>query len=90
MKILSREKVKVVAEQNGWSLAHAEGYVEGESFRRRGMTPSMYAQIGIDEYCLGFRAGYYERKNAELMRSNSPAAPVNRQLKNSPRGTHEP
>jgi hypothetical protein len=76
MKVLSEEKVKVLAEKNGWSLAHAEGYVEGASFRRRGMTPSMYAQIGIDEYSLGFRAGYYERKNPGLTHSGKPETPV--------------
>ena len=65
MKVLCKEKSKVLAERNGWSLAHAEGYIDGETFRRRGMTPSTYAQIGIDEYCLGFRAGYYERQNIE-------------------------
>ena len=65
MKILCKEKSKVLAERNGWSLAHAEGYVDGETFRRRGTTPSKYAQIGIDEYCLGFRAGYYERQSTE-------------------------
>jgi hypothetical protein len=61
MTILSKEKSKVLAERNGWSLARAEGYVDGEAIRRRGATPSMYAQIGIDDYCLGFRAAYYER-----------------------------
>jgi hypothetical protein len=61
MESISRDKVEVLAEMNGWSLARAEGYLDGESFRRRGKTPSTYAQIGIDEYCLGFRAGYYER-----------------------------
>ena len=65
MKVLSKEKIKVLATRNGWSLAQAEGYIDGESFRRRGKTPSMYAQIGIDEYCLGFRASYYERKNRD-------------------------
>jgi hypothetical protein len=61
MESISRDKVKVLAQMNGWSMARAEGYLDGENFRRRGKTPSMYAQIGIDEYCLGFRAGYYER-----------------------------
>ena len=65
MKVLSMEKSKVLATRNGWSLAHAEGYIDGETFRRRGKTPSMYAQIGIDEYCLGFRASYYERQNRD-------------------------
>ncbi len=63
MKVLSKEKSKVLATRNGWSLAQAEGYIDGESFRRRGKMPSMYAQVGIDEYCLGFRASYYERQN---------------------------
>jgi hypothetical protein len=63
MKVLSQEKVKVLAEKNGWSLVQAEGYIDGENFRRRGKTPSKYAQVGIDEYSLGFRAGYYERQD---------------------------
>jgi hypothetical protein len=47
---------------NGWSLDYAKGYVDGETFRLRGKKPSNYVLIGIDEYCLDFRAGYYERK----------------------------
>ena len=62
MKILSREKFKVLAEKNGWSLAHAEGFVDGESFRRRSKRPPNYVLIGIDDYCQGFREGYFERK----------------------------
>jgi hypothetical protein len=62
MKIFSREKFKVLAEKNGWSLAHAEGFVDGESFRRRGKKPPNYVLVGIDDYCQGFRAGYFERK----------------------------
>jgi len=59
MKVLSKEKSKVLAEQNGWTLAQAEGYVDGHTSRKRGKVPSMYNLIGIDEYCLGFRAGYF-------------------------------
>jgi len=62
MKVLSKEKFKVLAEANGWSLDYAKGYVDGETFRLRGKKPSNYVLIGIDEYCLGFRAGYYERQ----------------------------
>ena len=76
MKVLSEEKVKVLAEKNVWSLAHANGYIDGETFRRRGMTPSRYAQIGIDEYSLGFRAGYYERKKPGLTGSVKAETPV--------------
>jgi len=62
---LSKEKFRLLAERNGWSLAYAEGYVEGEYHRRRGKLMGAYAAIGMDEYCLGFRAGYYERKDPD-------------------------
>ena len=62
MKVLSKEKFKVLAEANGWSLDYARGYVDGETVRQRGNKPSNYVLVGIDEYCLGFRAGYYERR----------------------------
>ena len=68
MKVLADEKLKVLAEHNGWSLAHAEGYVDGETSRRRGKPPSKYALIGLDEYCLGFRAGYFERQTPDAAR----------------------
>ncbi len=61
MKILSKEKIKVLAEKYGWSLARAEGFVDGEASRRRGKMPTSYARVGIDDYCLGFRAGFFER-----------------------------
>ena len=76
MKVLSTEKSKLLATRNGWPLARAEGYIDGESHRRRGMTPSKYAQIGIDEYSLGFRAGFYERNLPGLTRSGNPDAPI--------------
>ena len=69
MKILSNEKFRVLAEKNGWSLMHAEGYVDGETSRKRGKPPSQYALIGIDEYSLGFRAGYFERQQPSPTRS---------------------
>ena len=62
MKVLSKEKSKVLAEINGWSLARAEGYVDGEISRRRHAKLSTYVQVGIDDYSLGFRASYYERQ----------------------------
>jgi len=61
MKILSREKSKVLARQNGWPLARAEGFVEGQRCRRLGIEPSTYVRVGIDEFCLGFREAFYER-----------------------------
>jgi hypothetical protein len=63
MKDLSEEKIKVLVEQNGWSVMRAEGYLDGENCRRMGTTPSRYVQVGIDEYSAGFRASYYERQD---------------------------
>jgi hypothetical protein len=63
VKVLSKEKCQVLAERNGWSLERAKGYVDGEICRLRSKKPSKYALIGIDEYSLGFRAGYFERRN---------------------------
>jgi hypothetical protein len=61
MKVLSKEKSKVLAVQHNWPLARAEGYVEGERYRRMRLKPSRYVQVGIDDYSLGFRDGFYER-----------------------------
>ena len=76
MKVLSEEKIKVLADRNGWSPAYAEGYIDGDTFRRRGTTLTQYAQVGIDEYCLGFRAGYYERNKPDPTRSGRPDVPA--------------
>ena len=61
MKVLTKEKSKVLAKARGWSVERAEGYVEGERYRRRGLRASAYHKVGLDEYCQGFRASYYER-----------------------------
>ncbi len=56
-----REKSQILAEQYGWSLSAARGYVDGETFRRRRKAASDDVLVGIDEYSLGFRAGYFNR-----------------------------
>jgi hypothetical protein len=75
MKVVS--KVSVLAERNGWSVARAQGFVDGEISRRRDGKPSTYAQVGIDDYSLGFRAGYYERSTSP---SKAAATPLNSPL----------
>lgn len=65
MDDLSKVRIRQLVADNAWSVARAGGYLDGESFRRRGTTPSKYAQIGIDDYCLGFRAGYYVRTRTD-------------------------
>lgn len=59
VKVLSKEKIKVLAERKGWTIAHAEGYVDGDHSRKRGLVPSKFLMVGIDDYCRGFRAGYF-------------------------------
>ena len=71
MQVLSREKSKVLAEQYGWTLTIAEGYVDGEACRRRGKTPPEHAMVGMDEYSEGFRAGYYLRNPESTRRGPS-------------------
>lgn len=71
MKVLPREKFRVLAEANGWSPEYARGYVDGEACRQRGKALSKYVLVGIDEYCLGFRAGYYERRDRDSATSHS-------------------
>jgi hypothetical protein len=63
MKLLSEEKSKILADKHGWSIARAQGYVAGEASRRRDEVPSTYALIGIDDYAVGFRAGYFVRQS---------------------------
>ena len=56
---------KILAQQNGWSTAYTEGYLAGRYHRRLGKQLGTYVRIGIDEYPLGYRAGYFERNNPE-------------------------
>jgi hypothetical protein len=78
VKVLSKEKFKVLAEANGWSHDHAKGYVDGEAFRRQGRLPPKYVLVGIDEYSLGFRSAYYDRKDAVPSHAGHSDLPVSR------------
>jgi hypothetical protein len=86
VKYLSDKKLKLLADRHGWSLTRAKGFLEGERSRRRGAMPSPYAQIGTDEYCAGFRAGYYERDGAQPQDSAKKSA---RNLGKTPEGAQE-
>ena len=63
MKDVSKGQFVLVAHEKVWSAARAQGYVDGEVSRWRGKLPSKLAMVGIDDYCLGFRAGYFERRH---------------------------
>ena len=63
MKTYTERKSSVIAENNGWSADFTEGYLKGEYSRRSSVKLSSYAMVGLDEYCRGLRAGYFERKS---------------------------
>jgi len=69
MKVLPQEKFKMLAEIYDWSLDRAQGFVDGENSRLWGKKPSQHVLIGSDEYSLGFRAGYFERRNVLATRT---------------------
>jgi len=56
-----KEKSQMLAEQYGWPPSAARGYVDGEAFRKRHKAAADHVLVGIDEYSLGFRAGYFNR-----------------------------
>ncbi|MBC8006796.1 MAG: hypothetical protein H7X76_01975 [Prolixibacteraceae bacterium] len=58
---MNNDTFRLHAQQNDWSIARVQGFAAGEATRQRGNPPSRYAMIGIDDYSLGFRAGYFER-----------------------------
>jgi hypothetical protein len=72
--IAFKEKSQVLAEQYGWPLPSAEGYVDGETFRKRHKAPPLHTLVGIDDYSEGFRAGYFHRPLSEQGRSGGPSA----------------
>ena len=71
--VVFKEKSQVLAEQYGWPLPSAKGYVDGETFRKRHKTPPLHAIVGIDDYSEGFRAGYYRRPVSERALSGAPS-----------------
>ena len=60
-KVAARPKSEELETPYGWSPDRARGYVDGVACRMGGNGPSKYMLVGIDEYALGFRAGYYNR-----------------------------
>ena len=72
--IAFKEKSQVLAEQYGWPLPSAKGYVDGDRFRKRHEEPPIHALVGIDDYSEGFRAGYFHRSISEQVLSGRPQA----------------
>jgi hypothetical protein len=53
-----RDQYRDLAEKNGWSEAFAEGYVDGRAARTNGTQTSRYPMGDLDQYRMGFLAGY--------------------------------
>jgi hypothetical protein len=67
-----KDNAQMLSEQYGWPLPCAKGYVDGETFRKRGDEPPVYPMVGIDDYSEGFRAGYFHRPLSESALSATP------------------
>jgi hypothetical protein len=46
--------------ENEGKAKYARGLADGSAARERGLSITSYVAVGIDEYCKGFRAGYYD------------------------------
>jgi hypothetical protein len=71
---LSEEKLRILVEMLGWSRARARGYVKGEAARRCGEIPPPHSIVGIDEYALGYRAGYFVRESTRFQSEETKGA----------------
>jgi hypothetical protein len=58
MRVSLSEDFKDLAEKNGWSEAFAEGYIDGRAARTQGRQSRAYPLGDLDDYRLGFLAGY--------------------------------
>ena len=60
------------ADRKSWSLERGKGFIDGLTSRKGKTEPSRYALVGRDEYCLGFREGYFasDRKSSRSKNDN--------------------
>lgn len=59
MSELLTEKRNMLAEEMGWTLDRAQGYVDGEATQLSGQDLPAYHKVAMDDYSKGFRTGYY-------------------------------
>ena len=70
---INHRKGAGLPEHGGGTLAYETGYTDGQVARKRGEATSTYLLVGRDEYCLGFRAGYFASDRTSLRGANGPA-----------------
>ena len=71
LKKLPSENLNIPADHHLLSIARARGYSDGVGCRTRGDMPSTYVRVGIDDYCVGFRAGYFVRTGPDRLPSSN-------------------
>ena len=55
----SLTEVEALAQEMGWSIDRARGYVDGGASQQTGEDLASTHRFGMDEYSKGFRTGYY-------------------------------
>jgi hypothetical protein len=58
MRAPLNDDLRDLAEKNGWSEAFAEGYLDGRAARTNEAQTHRYPVGDLDEYRMGFLAGY--------------------------------
>jgi len=58
MRAPLKDDFRDLAEKNGLSEAFAEGYIDGKAARTNGAQTHRYPVGDLDEYRMGFLAGY--------------------------------
>ena len=61
MPVFSEDKPGLPSPPRDWTFERTRGFIQGAQHRRLGTLPSSYPIIGMDDYCVGFREGYFER-----------------------------
>jgi hypothetical protein len=61
---LSNENSSALAKRMDWPIEYAEGYIAGQSCRRYGERLANHYMVGLDNFAVGFRTGYFERPNS--------------------------
>jgi len=61
MSDLQTETRDTLAQEMGWTIERAQGYIDGEASQLSGQDISAYYKVAMDEYSKGYRTGYYTR-----------------------------
>ncbi len=62
---LSNEVRRKIAQKMSWNRLRAQGCDDGEFYKLSGRNIPGCIQSGLDEYSIGFRAGYYDLNDGD-------------------------